>query len=250
MSRAHIDIVFDGPPSHESGRFVEVHDAEDRGIRVGQWVEHSDGLWALRLTAKDFEDDAAVHEGSAYAIAVATRADLIARIDEHEKEVSRQKAQLLATLAEQERLIGVAESGVSIEQFQIARTLVEINWGGREYDPRTRDRTGSRRNSSDVQACFDAAIEEFRAGPKYLIGGYYGVKEYGQWTSQRNDSAYGYGPRHGYIWFSIGIPSQARTELRQGGMLTDEEKIAAIGWLQAVRANPSLLDAGTGQVKA
>lgn len=244
MSNAFIDIVFDGPPSHESGRFVEVHDPEDRGIRVGEWIERSDNLWALRITTRDFESAAATHEGSAYAVAVATRADLIASIEKHEKEVSQRKAELDAALAEQERLISLAEAGASIEQFQIARTLVEINWGGREWDPRTRDRTGPRRNSSDVQACFDAAIEEFRAGPDYLIGGYYGVKEYDRWTSQRNDSAYGYGPRHGYIWFSIGIPSQARAELRQGGVLTDEEKIAAIGWLHSVRTNPSLLDAG------
>ena len=30
-----IDIVFDGPPSHESGRFVEVEDEAGRSIRVG-----------------------------------------------------------------------------------------------------------------------------------------------------------------------------------------------------------------------
>jgi hypothetical protein len=35
----HIDIVFDGPPSHESGRFVEVEDASGNSIRIGEWVE-------------------------------------------------------------------------------------------------------------------------------------------------------------------------------------------------------------------
>lgn len=30
-----IDVVFDGPPSHESGRFVEVEDAAGRSISVG-----------------------------------------------------------------------------------------------------------------------------------------------------------------------------------------------------------------------
>lgn len=34
-----IHVVFDGPPSHESGRFVECEDAEGRGIKVGRWVE-------------------------------------------------------------------------------------------------------------------------------------------------------------------------------------------------------------------
>lgn len=49
----YIDIVFDGPPSHESGRFVEVEDANGASIRVGEWVERSDGYWALRLPHAD-----------------------------------------------------------------------------------------------------------------------------------------------------------------------------------------------------
>lgn len=49
----YVDIVFDGPPSHESGRFVEVEDASGRSIRYGEWVERPDGLWALRLPRLD-----------------------------------------------------------------------------------------------------------------------------------------------------------------------------------------------------
>jgi hypothetical protein len=44
-----IDIVFDGPPSHESGRFIEVEDEHGHSIKVGRWVHHDDGYWALRL---------------------------------------------------------------------------------------------------------------------------------------------------------------------------------------------------------
>jgi hypothetical protein len=43
-----IDIVFDGPPGHESGRFVEV-ERDDKSIRIGEWVKRADGYWALRL---------------------------------------------------------------------------------------------------------------------------------------------------------------------------------------------------------
>jgi hypothetical protein len=32
----YLDIVFDGPPSHESGRFVEVEDIEGRSIRADE----------------------------------------------------------------------------------------------------------------------------------------------------------------------------------------------------------------------
>jgi len=45
----YIDIVFDGPPSRESGRFVEVEDAAGKSIKAGQWIKRGDGYWALRL---------------------------------------------------------------------------------------------------------------------------------------------------------------------------------------------------------
>jgi hypothetical protein len=44
-----IDVVFDGPPSHESGRFVEVEDPEGKSVSAGQWIDRGDGMWALRL---------------------------------------------------------------------------------------------------------------------------------------------------------------------------------------------------------
>jgi hypothetical protein len=44
-----IDIVFDGPPGPESGRFIEVEDGAGRGIRVGEWIDRGDGYWVLRM---------------------------------------------------------------------------------------------------------------------------------------------------------------------------------------------------------
>ena len=44
-----IRIVFDGPPSHESGRFVEVENAWGQGIGIGQCHERDDGFWELRI---------------------------------------------------------------------------------------------------------------------------------------------------------------------------------------------------------
>lgn len=43
-----IDIVFDGPPGPEGGRFVEV---EQEGVSVclGVWIHRPDGYWALRF---------------------------------------------------------------------------------------------------------------------------------------------------------------------------------------------------------
>lgn len=45
-----INIILDGPPSPLSGRFVEVETDDGRSINAGEWIERSDGLWALRIT--------------------------------------------------------------------------------------------------------------------------------------------------------------------------------------------------------
>ena len=48
-AKQYIDIVFDGPPSHVTGRFVEVENAEGCSINFGEWVRRDDGYWALRI---------------------------------------------------------------------------------------------------------------------------------------------------------------------------------------------------------
>lgn len=45
----YIDIVFDGPPSSETGRFVEVENDQGASIKLGEWVDRGDGYWALRV---------------------------------------------------------------------------------------------------------------------------------------------------------------------------------------------------------
>lgn len=51
-----IDIVFDGPPGPEFGRFVEVESPPGRSIRFGEWVKRDDGFWVLRFTETDMEN--------------------------------------------------------------------------------------------------------------------------------------------------------------------------------------------------
>jgi hypothetical protein len=45
----YIDVVFDGPPSHESGRFVECEDPDGKSVNAGEWIDRGNGLWALRI---------------------------------------------------------------------------------------------------------------------------------------------------------------------------------------------------------
>lgn len=50
----HIDIVFDGPPGHQSGRFVETEDHNGRSISLGYWIHRPDGYWALRIRKDEY----------------------------------------------------------------------------------------------------------------------------------------------------------------------------------------------------
>lgn len=52
-STPHIDIVFDGPPEHKSGGFIEVENAMGQSICFGKWVQREDGYWVLRITKND-----------------------------------------------------------------------------------------------------------------------------------------------------------------------------------------------------
>ena len=49
IQKDFIDIVFDGPPGAQAGRFVEVEDSTGAGIKVGEWIQDGD-YWRLRIT--------------------------------------------------------------------------------------------------------------------------------------------------------------------------------------------------------
>jgi hypothetical protein len=66
----YIDIVFDGPPSHESGRFVEVESAEGKSISIGEWVHRPDGYWALRIASPAPPADAVERVAEAFYLAM------------------------------------------------------------------------------------------------------------------------------------------------------------------------------------
>ena len=44
-----INIVFDGPPDNEGGRFVEVENDKGESINIGKWGKRDDGYWVLRI---------------------------------------------------------------------------------------------------------------------------------------------------------------------------------------------------------
>lgn len=48
LSRETVDVLFDGPPSHESGRFVECEDGQGKSIRAGEWSQRGE-YWVLSI---------------------------------------------------------------------------------------------------------------------------------------------------------------------------------------------------------
>jgi len=48
----HVDVVFDGPPSNESGRFVEVENDKGESIKFGEWIKRDDGYWVIRFNPR------------------------------------------------------------------------------------------------------------------------------------------------------------------------------------------------------
>lgn len=48
VSHRTIDIVFDGPPGPEAGRFVEVESPPGTSIKLGEWIDDGE-FWRLRF---------------------------------------------------------------------------------------------------------------------------------------------------------------------------------------------------------
>lgn len=51
MKGGNVNIIFDGPPSHESGRFVEIENDQGESVRFGEWKPHPKvtGWWMLQI---------------------------------------------------------------------------------------------------------------------------------------------------------------------------------------------------------
>lgn len=82
-----IDIVFDGPPEHIAGRFVEVEGPEGQGVRIGEWIDRGDGFWALRIKWDELARQEAAPKRDNHAHA---------RIDALQREVAFALGQLFA----------------------------------------------------------------------------------------------------------------------------------------------------------
>lgn len=172
---------------------------------------------------------------TAYADAVARRNQLRDTRAQIAREFEDVTKRLDRSIADQQQVIDLAEAGGPAEAFVVAREVLAIRWGREQtFMAGHWQETGPRRTSSDVARQIDRAIEDLRVGCPVMKREYFGIKAYDAWPSQVSDHPYGYGPRHGSIWFLIGLKTPTVD-------LTDEQTIACIQWLRALRENPELL---------
>jgi hypothetical protein len=152
----------------------------------------------------------------------------------HEQEVRILRGKLEPV----EVAIRVAEAGFDPVQFSLARAILIVEWG--------LDARGARRQDPEIRPVVEAAIEELRKGGGRLRRAYFGLKQYEGWSAQREDHDYGFGPRHGSIWFKIGMSEQYR---RRPEWLEEYERIACVAWLNALKTQPLLLAIAEGRMK-
>lgn len=111
-----IKIVFDGPPSHESGRFVEVENAEGKSINVGEWVQNGD-YWELQIPS-DESLRAELEEKKEEIVALKTNRknyreaakELTAEVEEWKGHYSLEREDVLKTVARAEKAESLSDA--------------------------------------------------------------------------------------------------------------------------------------------
>jgi hypothetical protein len=90
--------------------------------------------------------------------------------------------------------------------------------------------------------CIDRAISCLATGSDYMKRVAISVKDYAQFSGQGCDCEYGYGPKHGWHVFTVGLTRDARKR-----DLTEDERDAAIYYLVHLRQiQESARQAATG----
>lgn len=121
---------------------------------------------------------------------------------------------LNARIVDAKRRIALGDAGLDIDRIALALTVLRVE--GRPHNE----------GHSAVQ---DAIADLLKGGGRLRVE-YFGAKDYDRWDSQRSDHAYGFGPRHGHIVFSIGLRHEARTRA-----LTDAEIDACVYYLNNLK---------------
>jgi hypothetical protein len=124
----------------------------------------------------------------------------------HEKardeEIRHERAveELTAGINEAGRMKRALLKDLDLEKIKIAESLLWIRGLKTDFD----------------HGCTERVIKGLAVMDGKIYREYYGVKDYAQYIHQDADYEYGYGTKHGYVVFSIGLKNP-------GHVLTDEE---------------------------
>lgn len=169
----------------------------------GQILKHSDlhGGDLSTLTAINCARVDALQEREK---AVTDHAANLKRLDAIVEDCRKREALLLADL--------------DLERIERARKIISAGnlwqtsseWNGREY---VRASTDFTKPAVDKRVfLIGVAVNDVATAADQMKRRYFGLKDYDQWSHQREDHEYGMGPRHGSIVFRIGLTDEARKE--------------------------------------
>jgi hypothetical protein len=138
----------------------------------------------------------------------------------HLEQSKAREAELTGAILTRKAHLNLNEAGLDTDKIALAETIIRI----RGWDQR----------SGEWENCREDAIRQLATGVTKnsytdLWQRFFGVKDYAQWSGQRCDCEYGYGPSHGHITFAIGLTDETRQ--RDAKQLTPEETEAAIYYL-------------------
>lgn len=169
------------------------------------------------------------HRPLTYDRAVTERNGIENAIREEQQRHSTRMRELGADLSYANRVIAAHESGlVTADDAAIAMRVLQVRWNFGFTNPPDRLLT------NEVREQTQAVIRDLQEGAPGLADHYFGVKAYEGWTSQKVTCAYGFGPSHGNVWFSIAL-AKAKDSL------TEEERLACIRWLRAMLMHPDVI---------
>lgn len=123
-------------------------------------------------------------------------------------------------IADLERLKNMGLNNFNLTKISIAETILEFGNGFK------------RKNNDVIKKAINDVVNNFELMRKE----YFGIKDYSGFVNQEIRCQYGYGPKHGYVVFSIGIKRNVRQK-----EFTDEEKDACIYYLNHLIENKDFL---------
>lgn len=131
-------------------------------------------------------------------------------------EFEQKNENLNTEIANLERLKKMGLNNIDLNKISIAETILEFRNGFK------------RKHEKVIKIAINDVVKNFEQMRK----DYFGIKDYSGFVGQEVQCHYNYGPKHGYVVFSIGIKKDVRQK-----EFTDEEKDACVYYLNHLLDN-------------